>query len=268
MVRLETVSSGLGTEGMTGGGFRVVSERKNVNTLERHAERSRSISTERVKVPKHVKQCRVKQIFKQLLCYSFTKEPAVMNRNAIIKGLLLFNLAVANISCLTYTHRVSYSARTNSSVKNPSTDSATVFVLANISKQPTAGALPFVFLLKEKGLYGFSVQLFGASTRVYQRGIIQAVSIDTPERIVFQSRDSTFVQYVPSTPYPGTNKSDLKQFNSFYQSPYIIAVADSSSQLSFTLDYTLITREGKRESHRLHQPLIIDHEKGFSLSSF
>jgi hypothetical protein len=251
-----------------GGSFRVVSERKNVNTLERHAERSRSISTEQVKVSKHVKQYRVKQIFKQLLCCSFTKEPAVMNRNAIIKGLLLFSLAVTNIGCLTYTHRVSYSARTNSSVTNPSTNSATVFVLANLSKQPTAGALPFVFLLKEKGLYGFSVQLFGASTRVYQRGIIQAVSIDTPERIVFQSRDSTFVQYVPSTPYLGTDKSDHKQFNSFYQSPYIIAGADSSSQLSFTLDYTLITREGKRESHRLHQPLIIDHEKGFSLSSF
>ncbi len=191
-----------------------------------------------------------------------------MNKSVITRGLLVFGFLASCTSCLTYTHRVSYSARTNSSVVNTNTDSTTVFVLAHLSKQPTAGTLPFVFLLKEKGLYGFSVQLFGASKQVYQRGIIQAVSIATPVRIVFQSRDSTFVEHIPPTPYPGPVKPDNKLFNSFYQSPYAIALADSSSQLWLTLNYTLITREGKREPHRLQQQFAIDRKKGFSLTSF
>ncbi len=169
--------------------------------------------------------------------------------------------------CLVYTNRVSYSAHTYlpSAPTHPAVSPVNVSV--SLRREYTAGMLPFVFTLGEKGDYSFSVDLHRPTVQPYQGGLIRAFSIVSPAGVLFQSYDSTFVRYVPATPYPGPTKSYPDSFSQYYKSPYAIAIADSSNRLSFTLDYTLITTEGKRESYHLEQPLRVDRDKGFALFS-
>ena len=169
--------------------------------------------------------------------------------------------------CLVYTNRVSYSARTDLPPVPPRSAVSPVSVIVHLTRKPTSGVLPFVFTLGEKGDYSFSVQLHRPTRQPYQGGLIRAFSIASPAGVLFQSHDSTFVQYVPAAPCPGPSKPYPDSFSRFYNSPYVIALADSSTRLTFTLDYTLFTSDGKHESYHLEQPLRVERAKGFALPS-
>ena len=168
--------------------------------------------------------------------------------------------------CLVYSNRVSYSAHTDAAPRPTSAAVFPVKVIVHLQRESTAGVLPFVFTQGEKGDYSFSVQLF-CPGQPYRGGLIRAFTIASATGVLFQSHDSTFVQYKPATPYPGPTKPYPDSFSRFYESPYVIAVADSSNSLTFTLDYTLITADGKRESYHLAQPLRVDRKKGFTPAS-
>jgi hypothetical protein len=169
--------------------------------------------------------------------------------------------------CLVYTNRVRYSARTDLPPVPSRPAVSPVSVIVHLTREPTSGVLPFVFTLGEKGDYSFSVQLHRPTLQPYQGSLIRAFSIASPTGVLFQSHDSTFVQYVPATPYPGPSKSHPDSFSRFYKSPYVIALADSSTRLTFTLDYILFTSDGKRESYHLEQPLRVERAKGLALPS-
>jgi len=168
--------------------------------------------------------------------------------------------------CLVYSNRVSYSAHTDISPALRTTQVAVspIKVIVHLQRESTSGVLPFVFTLGEKGDYSFSVQFYHPMVQSYQGGLIRAFSIASPTGVLFQSHDSTFVHFVPATPYPGPTKPYPDSFHQLYESPYVIALADSSNRLTFTLDYTLLTSEGKRESYHLEQPLRVDRDKGFA----
>ena len=184
-----------------------------------------------------------------------------------LRGLCVLLLLSLCPGCLVYSNRVSYSAHTDVSPGPTLAAVSPVKVIVHLQREPTAGVLPFVFTRREKGDYSFSVQLFGPAGRPYQSGVVRAFSIASSAGVLYQSHDSTFVSYVPATPYPGPTKPYPDSFSRHYESPSVIALADSSNRLTFTLDYTLFTSDGKRESYHLEQPLRVDREKGFALPS-
>ena len=178
--------------------------------------------------------------------------------------LLLFSLCPG---CLVYSNRVGYSAHTDTAPALGPTQAAVspIQVVVHLQRESTSRVLPFVFTLGEKGDYCFSVQFYHAMGQSYQGALIRAFSIASPAGVLFQSHDSTFVQHVPATPYPGSTKFYPNSFHQLHQSPYVIALADSSNHLTFTLDYTLLTSKGKRESYHLAHPLRVNRNKGFSI---
>jgi hypothetical protein len=184
-----------------------------------------------------------------------------------VRGLCALLLLSLCPGCLVYSNRVSYSAHTDASPGPTQAAVSPVKVIVHLQRESTAGVLPFVFTRGEKGDYSFSVQLFGPSLLPYQGGLIRAFSIVSPAGVLFQRQDSTFVRDVPATPHPGPTKPYPDSFSRFYESPYVIALADSCNRLSFTLDYLLITTDGKREPYHLEQPLRVDRDKGFALPS-
>jgi hypothetical protein len=179
---------------------------------------------------------------------------------ATIRGLGVLLLLGLCPGCLTYTNRVSYSARTDAFPVLTQAAVSPVKVYVRLQRESTAGVLPFVFTLGEKGDYSFSVQFYHSTKLPYQGGLIRAFSIISPAGVLYQSPDSIFMRHVDSPLRPDS-------FHLVYDSPYVIAVADSSNHLTFTLDYTLLTSEGKRESYHLEQSLRVARDKGFSFFS-
>lgn len=186
---------------------------------------------------------------------------------AAVKGLSLLLLLSLCSGCLVYTNRTSYFARTDVSLASTGATLSPVSISVHLQREPTAGVVPFAFTLREKGDYSFSVQFYQPKAQSYQGGVIQSFSIASPTEVLFQSHDSTFVHYVPQEPYPGPAKPYPDSFSRFYKTPYVIALADSSNHLNFTLDYILFTIEGKRQAFHLEQPLRVDRDKGVSLFS-
>lgn len=174
-----------------------------------------------------------------------------------VRGLCVLLLLNLCLGCLVYSNRVSYSAHTDASPGPTQAAVSPVKVIVHLQRESTAGVLPFLFTLGEKGDYSLFVQFYHPMVQSYQGGLIRAFSIASPAGVLFQSHDSTFMRSVPNTLRPDS-------FHQLYESPYVIALADSSNHLTFTLDYTLLTNEGKRESYHLEQPLRVDRDKGFA----
>ncbi|WP_035564485.1 hypothetical protein [Hymenobacter sp. IS2118] len=185
----------------------------------------------------------------------------------LIARVLCWLLPALCTSCLlNYHNRVGYSAQVSAPGATMRPDSTAGGVAVSLQRRATFGYLPLVALFKEKGDYAFSVQFFGARP-AYQAGVIRRVSIATSAGLLFETQDSAFVRYQPPAPYPGLVRAEQQLPGLFFKSSYLIPLADTIQQVSLTLDYTLLTRNGTREAHRLQVPLKVDRDKGFSLFS-